>query len=65
MIAFADLDLMDDASLCRGSKFVTLLLPALRECSPSIPGFHVYIAFYSIPLIIFLVLRTLPIDTIG
>jgi hypothetical protein len=64
-IACDDLDLMYDASLCSCSESITLLSPASRQCSPSISGFDVYIAFYSIALVTFLALETLPIDLRG
>ena len=64
-IAYDDLDLTDDASLCSGSESVTLLSPASRDCSPSISGFDVYVAFYSIALVFFMALKIMSIDTGG
>jgi hypothetical protein len=60
-----DLDLSEDVSNCDDSEYVSPPSPVLRECSQSISGFDVYIAFYSIALVIFLALKTLPIDTRG
>lgn len=65
MIACDDPDLTGDTTLCSDSESGTLLSPASRESSPSISGFDVYIAFYSIALVTFVALKTLPIDLRG